>query len=236
MVSHHKQEQKEQQQEELQKQRASRKTNKLVSTIITTVIIIAIIFGGLYGLIQMMPTAVEPTKRLSISQIEETDQVKGNVSAKALIVEYSDFQCPACKAYASLLKSVVENRSDVAVVYRHFPLRSIHSKAQIAAQASEAAALQGKFWEFHDMLFEKKDEWESQSHQPLFEQYAQELGLDVEQFKNDLNSPAVKEKVATDLESATQNNLRGTPSFFINGLPLTIRSEADLIRAIERAQ
>jgi len=88
------------------------------------------------------------------------DHYKGNPDAQVVLIEYSDFQCPACRAYIPIITSLIEQfPDDLVVVYRHFPLQSVHANARAAAEASEAAAKQGKFWEFHDILFDKQTEW-----------------------------------------------------------------------------
>ena len=138
------------------------------------------------------------------------------------LLEYSDFQCPACGVYFPIVKQLLEDHpDDVRFVYRHFPLRSIHAKAQLAGQASEAAGLQDKFWEMHDILFERQSVWVNGDHEELFVSYAQELGLNVEQFKNDLESPDTKNKVDGDYLSAVGAKLNSTPSFFVNGRKIT---------------
>lgn len=145
--------------------------------------------------------------------------IKGNPEAEFIITEFSDFQCPSCKAAAPQVTSIVESYSErLAVEYKHFPLRSIHPNAQLAAQASEAAANQGMFWEMHDLLFEKQSEW-SQSFNPerYFREYAQELGLNVDRFRYDLNSDDIKDRVNENYDEATELQLSGTPSFVYNG-------------------
>ena len=138
----------------------------------------------------------------------------GPENPKLTLVEFSDFQCPSCKVYKPIVKSLIEKYpNDLAFVYRHFPL-PVHNFAIVAARASEAAALQGKFWEYHDILFD---------NQPNFAEadllkYANDLGLDVEKFSTDLKSQEVAETVNIDYKVATDLNLPGTPSFFlVNG-------------------
>lgn len=147
------------------------------------------------------------------------DQYKGRPDAKAVIVEYSDFQCPACSATYPLLSQLVKNYpNDVQVVYRHFPLISIHKNALLSAQAAEAAGLQGKFWEMHDMLFNSQRSWSSNPNpKELFVRYANSLGLDTQKFEVDIISEEVKEKVQADLREAQQMGLNKTPTLFLNG-------------------
>lgn len=150
--------------------------------------------------------------------INAADHKKGVENAKVTIVEYSDFQCPACAQYYPMLKQLTEEfPNDVQIVYRHYPLKQIHKNAEKAASASEAADKQGKFWDMHDMLFNTQKVWgEMDKPEEQFEKYAGSLGLNIEQFKTDLASAEVSEHVRSDESSANTMNLRGTPTFFLN--------------------
>ncbi|MBN1640080.1 MAG: thioredoxin domain-containing protein, partial [Anaerolineae bacterium] len=126
--------------------------------------------------------SVQPTPAWQIPSPRETDWAKGNPEAKLVIVEYSDFQCPYCSGAAQVLTRVVGKiPDDLYVIFRHFPLSSIHPNAVASSEAAEAAGVQGKFWEMHDLLFARQPEWSSASSQQLqgiFAGYATELGLD----------------------------------------------------------
>lgn len=154
--------------------------------------------------------------------IHPLDHVKGNATSTVLIVEYSDFQCPACKAYYPVIRQIVAEYGDrIALVYRHFPLVTIHMNAEFAARASEAANKQGKFWEMHDMLFEKQNEW-SEAVDPIkyFESYASLIGISVDQFKTDFASKDVRDLVKAERLHGLQIGLQGTPTFFVNGVQI----------------
>lgn len=144
---------------------------------------------------------------------------KGPENAKVTLVEYSDFQCPACAAYYPLVKQIgAEYESRVKIEYRYFPLRRIHKNADVGAAAAEAAGLQGKFWEMHNMLFEKQTEWEnSGSASDIMINYAKSLSLDIERFKSDMNSQTTKDQIEADLQSGLSSQVEGTPTFFLNG-------------------
>lgn len=162
---------------------------------------------------------IDPASFADVQVFEVTAHEKGNLESEVRLIEYSDFQCPACRAAAPSLDEIVTLFGDQFVFeYRHFPLRNIHPNAQLAAQASEAAALQGKFWEMHDMLFEKQDEW-AQSFNPerFFRNYAEEIGLHDSRFRYDLHSNEVKDKVNSHFDEASALNLPGTPSFVVDG-------------------
>lgn len=155
--------------------------------------------------------------------------VKGNADSEIRLIEYSDFQCPACKAAAPSLQALVDQYGDqFGFEYRHFPLRSIHPNAQEAAQAAEAAGIQGKFWEMHDLLFERQDQW-SQSFNPerFFREYAIELGLNEDRFRFDLKSNEVKDLVNSQFDQASELNIPGTPGFVFNGEIIDVNTFID---------
>lgn len=137
-----------------------------------------------------------------------------------VVVEFSDFQCPACQAVQDPLKQILAKyEGKVQFVYRDFPLTNIHKNAQMAAQAAEAAYQQGKFWEMHDRLFEKQPEWSGlEDPSEKFGEYVGELGVDKDQWRRDVDSQQTKDVVMKDLLAATQYRLTGTPTFFVNGI------------------
>jgi protein-disulfide isomerase len=139
-------------------------------------------------------------------------------SAQFTIVEFSDFQCPACMSVSSSVKSLVEEYKDTTrLVYRHFPLNSIHKNAYSAAKASEAAGDE-KFWEMHDRLFATQDEWKNLSDPTEFYVgLAKELGLDEAAFRESLKSDGVAGIVNRDLQLATELSIAATPTFYLNG-------------------
>jgi len=159
--------------------------------------------------------------------VNADDHVKGNPQAATTIIEYGDFQCPACAAFHPQMKTLMGTVSDtVRLVFRHFPLPQ-HDKAIPTARAAEAAALQGKFWEMHDLLYEKQSEW---SGKPLAEitatlkTYAEALKLDVAQFERDLASDAVAARVQRDVASGNAANVSGTPSLFLDGSDIPLQA------------
>jgi len=140
----------------------------------------------------------------------------GDPNASVKIVEFADLQCPACRSAAPIVKNVLEKRKDqVYFVWRHYPL-STHKNARLAARAAEAAAIQGKFFEMTDILFTKQPEWSEKSDsKDLFVSYAQEIGLDVEKFKADLD--ASYDIIDQDFADGNKVGVSSTPTFFING-------------------
>lgn len=139
-----------------------------------------------------------------------------------VVVEFSDFQCPACASVHEPLKQVLSKfEGKVSYVHRHFPLTSIHKNALTAAYAAEAAHNQGKFFEYGDALFTKQSEWEGLSDpSEKYVDYAKELGLDAKKFESDLKSRDVAERVSTDMVYANRHALSGTPTFFVNGVQI----------------
>lgn len=168
------------------------------------------------------------------TQIQDNDHVRGSDDAQNILIEYSDFQCPACAAYYPMIETLIaELGSELKVIYRHFPLESIHPNARAAAMASEAAALQGKFWEMYSELFENQTDWSDEKNPTdKFVQYATEINLDIEQFQNDLNNDLAKDKVKQDLNFANALQLNSTPTFFLNGQKIKFNSYNQLKNAI----
>lgn len=158
----------------------------------------------------------------TVDAVSDADWVKGNKESKVVLIEYSDLQCPACKVYHPVVKQLTEEFGDrILFVYRHFPLRNIHPNSDMAAQAAEALGKQNKFWEMADKLFENQEKWSSEKNpRDLFLEYARSLGLDVEKFKNDLDSSQVKDKIEKDYQSAVKARVNATPTFFLNGTKL----------------
>ena len=143
--------------------------------------------------------------------------VKGD--GAVVMVEFSDFQCPACKSAEGPVQEILSRyEGQVKFVYRHLPLNTIHPNAQMAAQASEAAHMQGKFYEYHDLLFETQIEWSQESDpRELFVGYAGRLGLDIDKFRSDMESEEAEDIVNKDSLDASRLGLSSTPSFFLNG-------------------
>lgn len=183
------------------------------------------ILGMLYGLAKLgTQTTPSSTAGTTLSETSmASDHVRGSATAPVTIVEYSDFQCPACASYEPMVQRLIkENPDKVRLIYRHYPLRSIHPNAQAASEAAEAAAKQGKFWEMHDVLFNTQTDWARKSNpEELFSEYARSLGLNLEQFKTDSESKEVRAKIDADYTSGTRSGVQGTPTFFVNGRQIT---------------
>jgi protein-disulfide isomerase len=207
------------QQKEAQSLERGRK--KTIKKMILWAFVALAIGGAAYGMVLLAIRApAENGQSGAVSAITENDWVKGNRDASVALIEYSDFQCPACASYFPIVTQLVQNfGDDIAFVYRHFPLRQ-HANAEIAGQAAEAAGKQGKFFEMHDLIFENQSFWENQSKskaQDTFEIYASQLGLDINKFNIDRESEATVEKVKNDFQSGVRAGVNATPTFFLNG-------------------
>lgn len=212
----------------------SARTGKINKIIFWLLIILALILGG-YKLVKWVNTPQEQGVPASVT-LGEDEWSKGNPVAEVTLIEYSDFQCPACKTYYPLIKRLSEEKKDeLRIVYRHLPLVSIHKNSIASAKAAEAAGRQGKFWEMHDQLFDKQDDWsDDSSPEDKFESYASELGLYLEKFKSDYESSEVENDVNSDLRAANSLRLNSTPSFILNGRKIeNPRGYDDLKKIIE---
>jgi protein-disulfide isomerase len=171
-------------------------------------------------------TSGAPAKVESSGSTDRPHTGRGSVE----VVVFSDFQCPACAAAARVLSQLADDDA-ITLVYRYFPLTGIHANAMSAAEAAQAAALQGRFWEFHDQLFAQQAGWAELSPPDAaaaFEGIATEIGLDLPRWRSDVESSAVAQAVSSDAHEAQDLQLRGTPTIFIDGQqytgPLTFAS------------
>jgi predicted DsbA family dithiol-disulfide isomerase len=144
----------------------------------------------------------------------ERDHVRGPVDSPVTVVEYGDFECPYCGQAEPVVRELLREHGDVAYVWRHLPLNDVHPQAQQAAEAAEAAAEQGAFWEMHDLLLEHQD---ALGFDDLVG-HAERLGLDVERFEEDIRKREGARRVAEDVDSADLSGVSGTPTFFVNAL------------------
>lgn len=169
--------------------------------------------------------------------VTPTTHIKGSADASVKIVEYSDFQCPACAAFQPIVAEVVDTFGDqISFEYRHFPLSALHPYAEQAARAAEAAGQQGKFFEFHDKLFAEQDSWSAgAAPTTFFLRYAGELGLDVDKFRKHLRSSQLRDEVRADAALAREAGVTGTPTFFLNGEKMEIKTFQDFFDQVARA-
>lgn len=173
----------------------------------------------------------------NVGIVVPTVHIKGNPDADVKIVEYSDFQCPACAAFQPVVNDMLDTFGDrVSFEYRHFPLSALHPYAEQAARAAEAAGQQGKFFEFHDKLFAEQDSWSAgAAPTTFFLRYAGDLGLDVDQFRLQLRSSLLRDEVRSDAAEGQKAGLTGTPTFFLNGERMEIKTYQDFFDQVARA-
>ncbi|MFG2543124.1 Na+/H+ antiporter NhaA [Streptomyces sp. NPDC048232] len=194
------------------------------------------------GVIGLLPAArrtrallgtSEPLTDLGVAVDERHDHVRGPADAAVTLVEYGDFECPYCGQAEGVVRDLLGSETDVRYVWRHLPLTDVHPNAQAAAEASEAAARQGRFWDMHDLLMDRQDEL---GERDLL-RHARELGLDTEAFREDLARRRGARRVAEDVDSADLSGVSGTPTFFVNGRRHRGAFDIDALkRAVEQAR
>ena len=165
--------------------------------------------------------AIPQDKALLANDGSESMHIRGNPDAPVTLEEFGDFQCPPCGSFAAFAEEILkEYDSRVRLIFRHFPL-SVHENAREAALAAEAAGLQGHFWEMHDVLYREQSAWsKAPNARELFESYAGTIGLNVDQFKKDMDGEQAKARVDSDYERGDSLGIKLTPMLYINGQPV----------------
>lgn len=195
--------------------------------IIFTVVVVALL-GGLVAWTRVTNPPINVSGINNNSIIAASDQngnvadhTEGSSANKLLLIEYGDYQCPSCgAAYPNVNTLLKEYGDKFTLVFRNFPLTTIHPNAKAAAAVAEAAGLQGKFWEMHDKLYTSQNDWSSldtNQRTSIFEQYATSLGLNLDKFKSDLASKTVTSKINFDIAMGKAANVAATPTFYLNG-------------------
>src|SRR6266850_4995364 len=153
--------------------------------------------------------------QLALPVSDRRDHIRGNPTGRATLVEYGDFECPYCGRAHPIVKELMRRMGeDIRFVFRHFPMTQIHPQAELAAEAAEAAAAQGKFWEMHDALYEHQDEFGPD----LVATLAKRLRLDTSRFEDDLVSGRFRDHVNRDFMGGVRSGVNGTPTFFVDGM------------------
>lgn len=186
--------------------------------------VIVALIGGLWLLISAVNNSPSPSApaQIKIPEVSDQDFIKGpqsaSGSAKVTLIEYADFQCPACASAYPIVKKLEEDfNNDLRVVYRFFPLTQIHKNAMVSSQAAYAAGLQGKFWEMHDMIFENQTSWSDTQARDIFVDYANKLGLDSKKFESDIDNQSTVKFITDEMNKAIAIGINSTPTFFVNG-------------------
>lgn len=162
------------------------------------------------------------------------DRFSGAEDASVVLVEYGDYQCPACSAYQPFLKKLMEDFGEqILFVYRHFPLKNIHVNAELSARSAEAAGAQGKFWEMHDMIYANQNRWATaEDAKGIFEDYATALGLDLEKFRVDRDAKETGDRIDASFDAGVASGVEGTPTFFVNGVKIQNPLSYDEFKAL----
>ncbi len=170
---------------------------------------------------------------LALPVTEDRDHIQGPADAAVTLVQYGDYECPYCGAAYPIIKEVQAGMGDrLRFVFRNFPITTSHPHAELAAEAAEAAATQGRFWQMHDLLYENQRRLRGQD----LRAYAQKLGLDIERFDQELAEHVHAERVHDDFMSGVRSGVNGTPTFYINGARHDDSYETEiLLAALERA-
>ncbi len=191
------------------------------------VVTAGVIIAGAYS--SATPSSTTPANFVvtTAPAITASDWTEGNPNAKVSLIEYGDFECPACGAYFPLMQQLFSNfSSTVLFVFRNFPLYTIHPFAGIGAQAAEAAGLEGgvaKYWAMHNLLYTDQTQWSTNTSltpaqvvSQYFNGYAKSIGLDVNTFDSDINATSVIDKIQNDVNGGNAASINHTPTFFVN--------------------
>jgi protein-disulfide isomerase len=170
--------------------------------------------------------AIPEGQALSANNGPGSVHIRGNPNAPVTLEEFGDFQCPPCGSFAGFAEELLkEYDSRLRILFRHFPL-SAHLHAREASLAAEAAGVQGRFWEMHDMLYRQQAAWSNAPNaRELFESYASTIGLNVDQFKKDMDGEQAKERVDSDYARGESLGIKLTPTLYINGQPVDTKDK-----------
>lgn len=192
--------------------------------------ILFLIFSGALIFISKKKDAV-PVK------LSSAGQVTGNPKANVTVTEFGDFQCPACKAFEPIMQQLRQDYGNkVKIVYKHFPLTQIHANAMPSARAAQAASLQGKFWQYHDLLYEKQEEWSNlPDSTDKFVEYAKTLKLDIERFQKDMKSKSVQAAIDKEADEGISIGVNATPTVYVNSIKVSVSGYNELKKIIDQA-
>lgn len=209
-------------QEWQQKAEAEKKQDqfKKIAMWIGAALVVILAIAGLAFLVNSSPATT--SKAVNVAPVSDKDVTNGVKDTKVTLMEYADFQCPACASYQPIVKQIlVEYEGKILFVYRNFPLTNIHKNAIISAQAGYAAHKQGRFFEMAEVLYDGQKDWESLSDPTsAFIDYAKELKLDVNKFKTDLASEDTKNFIKDSERQAISEGMNSTPTFVLNGVKI----------------
>lgn len=210
----------------------------------------AIVIAVLSGMVMMSMQKKTDIEDITSEKLAETisaeerngniaDHTFGNSNAKVIVIEYADYQCPGCGTASPKMKELAEKYKDnMLLIFRNFPIAGSHPNARAASATAEAAGLQGKFWEMHQLLFVSQNEWSKANatdRDKVFQSYAERLGLDVNRLKTDIASESVKKKIDFDLALGRKQKVNATPSFYINGKLVEMDENGSIEKPLKEA-
>lgn len=208
-------------------------TKLFLGIIVGTVVVIAA------GILLLSKSGTASTEKADPTLLVRADSERiSTASATVTLVEFGDFECPACAAYHPIVKKIMADfAGNLTLVFRNFPLDSIHKNAHIAAQAAEAAGKQGKYWEMYNWLYEHGPDW-TQSNAPMdvFAAQAKTMGLDVEKFRKDTDSDEVKNFITRDINDSNSLGVNATPTFYLDGVKLENPATIDEFESLVRSE
>ncbi len=176
---------------------------------------------AVYGLIKVANSPTSNSTTSKVTPVSKNDIATGSAKAKVVLIEYSDFQCPACAAYYPLVNQLLSDfTGKIYFVYRFFPLSQIHQNAMLSSQAAYAAEKQGKFWDMSSMLFDTQTSWAQASDsnaRSTFISYAKKVNLDITRFEKDLDAQEIKNFITDEYNQGIGIGINSTPTFFLNG-------------------
>jgi protein-disulfide isomerase len=213
--------------------------NQQIKMLLGLLLVVVIVLGLGFLLFKNFNT-VPSSQPADQSVLVRADSFQTNPGAKVTVVEFADFQCPACAQALPAVDQILakyQDNKDFNFVFRQFPLNSLHPYAQLAAEASEAAGAQGKFWEMYQEIYKNQPAWAASETMPtaMFVSFAQKLGLDVNKFQTDLTNHTFAARVKTDVDDGNSALVDATPTFFVNGQRFVGIPSSDMTAAIVAA-
>lgn len=215
-------------------------TTSIIKKVGLYILVVVLLGGAVWGLAKLSAVKGKDNPisgAQTINPVSATAWQRGKMDSKVTLVEYADFQCPACGVYYPLVEQLFKEYGDkVKFEYRHFPLTGVHKNAEAGAVSAESAGRQNKFWEMSSLLYENQVEWsELISPTEQFIKYAEKLGLNIDQFKTDLKSKELLDKVRASSAEGFDVGINSTPSFFLNTNRLQPKSYDEFKQSVERA-
>jgi protein-disulfide isomerase len=209
---------------------------RALKPLIVIVVAIVIAAGAALYLSRSADRTAEASDKSPRVNIKSGGHIRGPANAQVTLVEFGDFQCPSCGGYHPLVKEILNRYPDkVRLEFHHYPLVDLHPNAMLGAMAAEAAGDQGRYWEMHDALFEHQAEWApSRNAELVLLNLANRIGLNLNQFMQQLRSPALQDRILQDVTLGNSLHIMETPTFFIDGQRVYIKPTLeDFVKVVE---